>query len=241
MTDEEWLLSNLLEDTDSAKSITSDIRDAIIQILEEIRLGMVTGYPDLGIPPLDPLVISHLPFNVTWDDNNVYGNLTESELKDLSTFQTAKVLVSLLGLSIDVGLLLEHLELHGSYFMDGHALGIHVFGDGAYSIRLNSIIFTFYLKLGLGKYLSVKDVRADFSLKDAEVHFEHLMNGGLMGGLINEALSAELPAALGSLEELVLPPLMDLLKNRTNEYLHQYPLIPDFNISQIITDWPIIG
>lgn len=43
-----------------------------------------------------------------------------------------QVLVSVLGLSLDVGLLLENLQLHGNYFMDGHALGMHVFGDGAY-------------------------------------------------------------------------------------------------------------
>lgn len=43
-----------------------------------------------------------------------------------------QVLVSWLGLSEEVVLLFEQIQLHGSYVMDGHALGINVFGDGAY-------------------------------------------------------------------------------------------------------------
>lgn len=38
MTDEEWLLYSLLEeDSNNAKWIGNDIRDAILEILEEIR------------------------------------------------------------------------------------------------------------------------------------------------------------------------------------------------------------
>lgn len=35
-------------------------------------------------------------------------------------------------LYINLALELEHLELHGTYDMDGHALGLDVFGDGDY-------------------------------------------------------------------------------------------------------------
>lgn len=230
--DWEWWTSSLQDiDEMELKFIGNDIRDAIIQILDDIRQDMVTGFPELGIPVLDPLSIPFLPFNVTWDANNVLGNLSDSELVNLATFQTAKVLVNMLGMSVDIGLLLDNLLLHGYYFMDGHALDFDVFGDGNYHIQLNGLTFSFYMKLKLGKYLSVKDMTADFTLKDSVVQFEHLMNGGIVGGLINEALSVELPRVLGVVESSVLPPLLDLLVNRTNDYLHQFPIIPDFNIT----------
>nr|XP_053645900.1 uncharacterized protein LOC128697927 [Cherax quadricarinatus] len=131
--DWEWWTSSLqdIDDTE-LKFIGNDIRDAIIQILDDIRQDMVTGFPELGIPVLDPLSIPFLPFNVTWDANNVLGNLSDSELVNLATFQTAKVLVNMLGMSVDIGLLLDNLLLHGYYFMDGHALDFDVFGDGNY-------------------------------------------------------------------------------------------------------------
>ncbi|KAG7169892.1 uncharacterized protein LOC121865186 isoform X2 [Homarus americanus] len=232
--EEEWRVEDL--DEESVGWIGNIIRDAIIDILEDIREGMVTGFPELGIPPLDPLVIDSIPYNVSWDNNTVYGNMSGSELVDLATFQTAKVLVNVFGLSVDIGLLLDALELHGAYVMDGRALDLHVFGDGAYHIKLNEITLSFFMKLGLGKYVSVKEMTADFTLKSSKVQFEHLMNGGITGALINEALSVELPKVLGVMENLVIPPLMDLLQNRTNEFLRQYPIIPDFNITDIYTD-----
>lgn len=68
------------------------------------------------------------------------------------------------------------------------------------------------------------------------MRFEHLLGGGITGSLVNEALSQELPAVLGVLENLVLPPLMDVIKQEINEYLKQFPLLPNFNITRISDD-----
>ncbi|XP_063607343.1 uncharacterized protein LOC134781945 [Penaeus indicus] len=225
---------------DERQSTAETIRDAIIDILENVRLGMSTGWPDLNIPPLDPLTFNNFPYNVTWDNNTVYGNFLESELVYLSQFKTTQVLVQLqFELYVNLALELEQLELHGTYDMDGHALGLDVFGDGNYHITLNDVRMAFYLRAGIGdwgRHFQVKEITSDFMLHDADVRFEHLLGGGITGGLVNEALSQELPAVLGVLENLVLPPLMDVLKQEINEYLKQFPLIPDFNITRISYD-----
>lgn len=225
---------------DERQSTAETIRDAIIDMLENVRLGMATGWPDLNIPPLDPLTFNNFPYNVTWDNNTVYGSFLESELVYLSQFKTTQVLVQLqFELYVNLALELEQLELHGTYDMDGHALGLDVFGDGNYHITLNDVRIAFYLRAGIGdwgRHFQVKEITSDFMLHDADVRFEHLLGGGITGGLVNEALSQELPAVLGVLENLVLPPLMDVLKQEINEYLKQFPLIPDFNITRISYD-----
>ncbi|KAK7079013.1 hypothetical protein SK128_002771, partial [Halocaridina rubra] len=51
--------------------------------------------------------------------------------------------------------------------------------------------------------------------------------------LINEALSAEMPIVLKVLEDTLMPPLVATLKNKTNEYLMNFPIYPDFNLTSV--------
>ncbi|KAK4321138.1 hypothetical protein Pmani_008043 [Petrolisthes manimaculis] len=96
-------------------------------------------------------------------------------------------------------------------------------------IDLNDLRFLFYTYFGLsnfGKYIQCKLMTADFLLGDADVHFNNLMGGGVTGGLINEALSAELPFLLSIVEAKVLPPFLTTLTDAINEVLLNYPLLP---------------
>ena len=42
----------------------NEFEDAIIDSLENLKDQMVTGWPDEGIPPLDPLVLERVPIHI---------------------------------------------------------------------------------------------------------------------------------------------------------------------------------
>ncbi|XP_045584100.1 uncharacterized protein [Procambarus clarkii] len=212
---------------DSLPSPGNVIDDQIVEALENFREQMSIGWPDLGIPPLDPFLLASLPLNITSGETNFYGNLTEVSIKNLSNFSIDLVDSNLLFLKVDIVLGLQLLDIDGAYDIFG-AIGIFpIFGDGPFRLlayRLDAFDSNLSIEVALGvdEYdeLGVSELTIYADFNTTEVDFENVMGGGNMADFVNGVLSSLAPDILRALEDEYMPLMEEALKHEINTILH---------------------
>ncbi|XP_069174458.1 uncharacterized protein [Procambarus clarkii] len=207
---------------DSLPSPGNVIDDQIVEALENFREQMSIGWPDLGIPPLDPFLLASLPLNITSGETNFYGNLTEVSIKNLSNFSIDLVDSNLLFLKVDIVLGLQLLDIDGAYDIFG-AIGIFpIFGDGPFRLDAFDSNLSIEVALGVDEYdeLGVSELTIYADFNTTEVDFENVMGGGNMADFVNGVLSSLAPDILRALEDEYMPLMEEALKHEINTILH---------------------
>merc|ERR1712001_624221 len=85
-------------------------------ILEMLKAGMPTGFPELGIPVLDPFAVPH--FDIPHiSESGVEADITLDNLmvKNLATFETRNIHVDILDLNMQIELFVPLLRADGVY------------------------------------------------------------------------------------------------------------------------------
>ncbi|MPC33778.1 hypothetical protein E2C01_027140 [Portunus trituberculatus] len=109
---------------------------------------MVDGWPDLGVPPLDPLDLGTVNIDINSGSNRVKGSLSDVRVLGLSSFNIDKVHSQLLTLKVDMELGIPLLEINGTYSITGNAGILPVYGDG--NFRMDAYNFTLKGMIDLG-------------------------------------------------------------------------------------------
>ncbi|XP_076047676.1 uncharacterized protein LOC143029121 [Oratosquilla oratoria] len=196
--------------------------DLIIGELENIRTNMSTGWPELGIPPLDPLEVDFVNISVATANNHLQGFLANLVLENLSTFTIDEVHSSLLlHPGVKVNLSISELSLVGLYNLDGFlASVVPVYGAGPFKMQLMNVVLFLEVDLLILPELSVKTVIIDIDTNKTLVDFEGIMGGGEASDFFNGVLSSLGPEIFEIVEGKVVPQLEEHLKELINNALH---------------------
>ncbi|XP_045104307.1 uncharacterized protein LOC123499836 isoform X2 [Portunus trituberculatus] len=194
----------------------------IINALENLRNQMVDGWPDLGVPPLDPLDLGTVNIDINSGSNRVKGSLSDVRVLGLSSFNIDKVHSQLLTLKVDMELGIPLLEINGTYSITGNAGILPVYGDG--NFRMDAYNFTLKGMIDLGTteegYFGVAVLDLDVATPHIEINFEGMMGGGEMGDFVNGILNSMAPEFLQSLEDQYMPLLEETIRHEINQILH---------------------
>jgi len=139
------------------------------QTLENFKLTMSTGIPELGMPPLDPIHIKLIDFKFF----NMTIEFVDIDLEGFKTFQLKKSTVDRTGRTWYIELYIPRVEAAGTYIMSGTIppnldLGYST-GDERFSADKVSVIAS--VKLGeKGDKVDVKDM--DLTIKLQNIHIE---------------------------------------------------------------------
>ncbi|XP_042219802.1 uncharacterized protein LOC121864710 [Homarus americanus] len=214
-------------------SASNAIDDQIIKALESFREHMSSGWPELGIPVLDPLLLPEVDLNITAGNIDLKMNLSDVVINNLSNFTIDRVHSNLLFLKVDIDLGLAQLDVDGLYDILGTIGVFPVFGEGPF--LLDAFDLTFSVEVGLGRdeydELGVTILTMYVDLNTTEVDFENIMGGGDMADFVNGVLSSLAPDILQSLEEEYLPFLEEALKHEINTILHGGTRLGDDSIN----------
>jgi len=144
-----------------------------LRTLENFKLTMETGIPELGMPPLDPINIDLIDFkffNMTIEFVNIF-------LKGFKTFKLEKSTVDKRGRKWDIELSIPRVEAKGIYRMSGTIppnldLG---FSTGDERFSADRLYITASVKLGeKGSKVDVTDLDLSIKLKDIHLEMECL-------------------------------------------------------------------
>ncbi|KAG7170308.1 putative hemolymph juvenile hormone binding protein JHBP-like 5, partial [Homarus americanus] len=196
-------------------SASNAIDDQIIKALESFREHMSSGWPELGIPVLDPLLLPEVDLNITAGNIDLKMNLSDVVINNLSNFTIDRVHSNLLFLKVDIDLGLAQLDVDGLYDILGTIGVFPVFGEGPF--LLDAFDLTFSVEVGLGRD---EYDELGVTILTMYVDFENIMGGGDMADFVNGVLSSLAPDILQSLEEEYLPFLEEALKHEINTILH---------------------
>ncbi|PSN47718.1 hypothetical protein C0J52_04599, partial [Blattella germanica] len=220
----------LLESRLEERKIKNAIDDAIITALEQLRQLMSTGYPDLGIPPLDPLYIEHEDLKLESQLINLQLTIDETTVTQLSGFVIDKIENDLANLKADFGITLPQLEFVGMY----DALGeipdlIQIIGNGSYTLSLTGLSTWGTVTIGSegnseDGAVFIQSLDLDFSLEALKTGFENFMGGGSMGDLMNDLISENGPEYLEQMKPDINEYIANLAIGLANPILSHYTL-----------------
>jgi len=146
-----------------------DTNSCAEKTLEEFKLSMDTGIPELGMPPLDPIHIDLIDFKFF----NMTIEFVHVDMNGFKTFKLEKSSVDKNGRTWDIELSIPRVEAEGVYRMSGSIppnldLG---FSTGDERFSADKLYITASIKLGeKGNKVDVKDL--DLSIKISDVNIE---------------------------------------------------------------------
>ncbi|XP_042876261.1 uncharacterized protein LOC122255943 [Penaeus japonicus] len=202
-------------------SVRNVIDDQIIAALESFRNHMIDGWPELGIPPLDPLVLPEVRINVTSGTTHLHGSLTNLTINKMSTFTIDRVQSNILFFKVDVSLGLPMLDFAGNYDVGGAIDVLPIYGSGPFWMDAFDLQMSITIKLGEAEGgLGVSTLDLNFEANSTDIHFENIMGGGDMEDFVNGVLSSLGPDILQALEDVYEPWLEEALRKEINDILH---------------------
>ncbi|XP_037071453.1 uncharacterized protein LOC119092603 [Pollicipes pollicipes] len=189
------------------------IDDLIRKLLEQLRANMSQGFPQWGVPPLDPLHIANIPIAIDESGISVHANITDGDVTDLSQFVIDKVHVSLLTLKAQLALSLSDIKLVCNYFLEGLIADLFpLYGSGPSSVALSNISLSVNADLNLNRtdgheHVQIATMDFDFHVNAMDIQIHDLFDND------------DLATVIDGFADDIGPLLIDILVNDTRRDL----------------------
>ncbi|KAF2354203.1 hemolymph juvenile hormone binding, partial [Trinorchestia longiramus] len=112
------------------------IAEVVVDALEAMRPYFLTGLPNLGVPPLDPMgPLPSLSFHVNNEAIVLDGSVNDTMVRNLAQFIICQVNISVgLKPKFYIEFRLDNFHMDGLYDVDGLAVSLFpIFGNGNYT------------------------------------------------------------------------------------------------------------
>ncbi|XP_053691327.1 uncharacterized protein LOC128739852 [Sabethes cyaneus] len=196
-------------------------------LIEQFKVIMPCGVPDLGVPVLAPFELEHTAFDfeqkgLLYLDAEINNLLVD----DLNKFDVVNVDLKLLQMQLDFSFYFESVKTTGNYKAKGSAIGFIPFNRGGkFAFNFNGLTLDGTIKVQIdGDKLSVKDFKLKPTVKSVNSKFEGIFFLPLNTFIFNKIVEAAVPSFLRDNKEQVASYLEDMIKPQVNEMLQDYSL-----------------
>ncbi|XP_036345460.1 uncharacterized protein LOC118754680 [Rhagoletis pomonella] len=206
----------------TAESVGENV---VLDFFEQLRVRMCHPIPQLGLPALDPLQITHVEEEI----NNKYlidftGSVTDFKITGLSDFIINELRISTIRKSI-FNITLPMTALQAIYAAKGSvAYIVNLAGDGDAEAHLKDLSLRISFNLKSGKYLGIRNLSIKITVGELYIDFENLLEderiNDFFHALVNE-LGLELLTDLWTYEQGFLE---DYIQESVNIHIGQYTL-----------------
>ncbi|XP_043289431.1 uncharacterized protein [Venturia canescens] len=205
---------------DSAASIGLDFK--LRMLLDKFRSRMPYGFPELGVPVLEPLKLRDLNLETFHTEiGNVTLYLDNVTIDRLSSFNIDRARLSLIGPTITVNLSIPMVLTNGYYNISGiidNMVPIH--GAGHFEAVAHDFRIYFKTVLGYSHGMYMKSFDLDFSIKAADLSLENFMGGDESGTILTAVFKDLIPQAVEIIKPDILPPIQDFIASRANDTIY---------------------
>lgn len=189
--------------------LNNPIDDLLRKALETLRANMSQGFPQWGVPPLDPWIIGNVPLDVSGTGVSMKGNLSNLNITELSTFSIDSIHTNILTLKIDVALSVPTVALAGGYAIDGLIADLFpLYGGGPLSTQITNVPLQVTADMGRnGSSYIVQTLDFDLSIETLDIQLHNLFN------------SEDIATVVDGFVDDFGPELIDILVNDTRRDL----------------------
>jgi hypothetical protein len=181
------------------------IEGIINKKLEEFREKMKTGDPALGIPPLAPLEIDHVPVKINIGNIlELKGDFKNLRIDNLDHFVNNKLDVSIIKMKASFEFTFPDLIFSGFEDVNAKVFSVAPFwAHGNFSIAPKNVQITGDIKVSvsLNGNLNLKDMNIGLKMEGLDCNIENMLTGGDLSDLLNNMVSEILPATLRKFPE----------------------------------------
>jgi hypothetical protein len=213
----------------SRQSHKSQMDEVIIQLLNALKANMTMGFPNYGIPVLEPFKMEYIPVNISEPQISLDGNITNFKVVGLSRFEILNVSSEFPRFVLDIQLRFPALEISGEYNVKGKAGQVlPIFGSGPFSVNLTELTLAFgcSLQFKTGNRISMEELHYQIQIEKIEVNIEGLMGGGEFGKTLNDIINSQgLQVFVGVIEPKFHDQVVASLLEKINELLKGISLV----------------
>ncbi|XP_049887867.1 protein takeout-like [Pectinophora gossypiella] len=169
--------------------------NCIKRSFNHLRPYLARGLPDLGVPPVEPLLIDRLVMENDAGPVRVTAAFSNITVVGPSNYTITKIRSDLKKLRIDMGLVLPRIEITGRYEVSGQVLLFPVRSQGNFWAAFSDVaaiakIFGKQLERENVKYMAADRLLVDFKLKNARFKVRDTVNhGSVIGEAMNQFLN----------------------------------------------------
>lgn len=194
-------LFTLFSPAANQRSVSSIITDG----LEALKVQMVDGWPQYGIPSLVPLEISHKDFNIGSEELFANGFIDSCEVHGLNGFDIIKMEVNMIRSRITYEFNFGSLNVTTQYKADVGA-GYHIERDGGAFLALENLRVYGVIKYSTGIVtgnLQIKEINVNFEVGNVVSQIENLSKYRIMNRKLNEIVEEFINITINENTELV--------------------------------------
>ncbi|XP_014245421.1 protein takeout-like [Cimex lectularius] len=203
-----------------------DLAGCIKQSVEDLRPNLIQGIPELGVPPIEPLIIE--------EPISTKGSGLTVTTKDLKAHGGGNF--TILSMAIDIPsyiykftIAFDHLKILGNYVVDGKILMIPIKGDGdmicdVYNVEAFVTMHGEQITKDGVNQLHFKAMDVDVNVANGKIVLSNLFGGEkLLGDTINAAINLNFQYFLKELKPIISESLSLFILRSANKICDGLP------------------
>ncbi|GFT16515.1 uncharacterized protein NPIL_665361 [Nephila pilipes] len=177
-----------------AEEYDEKLSEFIKEILENFRDQMHEGIVDIGIPPIDPLVIPNINENIDDGIAQMLLRMRDINITGISKFHIEDLRADLEKGFANISISLPELTVDGYCFMNGKILRIFpINSDGPFFIHVTEVKIVGFGDLnvttGGETRIHMNDLKLNLTFGPLEIEFKSLLGGGRWTQMLVKILS----------------------------------------------------
>lgn len=213
-----------------------EINKCVFNSIEQLRDKLITGIPELSVPPIEPLILKHIrllrgPIGARLD-----VNLTNIQVFGPSTFKIRdfKIDPNNVVLTFKVGF--QKLDFQGKYQINTQILLLKLVGEGNVTGNFLGYESDCFLKShkvirNNQTHIIFEKMKFNIKINKAHINLDNLFNGDpVLGPASNEVLNANSDLLVDEIKPVLEDALSDLFTNISNKITEAFTydeLFPD--------------
>ncbi|KAL7740397.1 hypothetical protein ACLKA6_013194 [Drosophila palustris] len=182
------------------------VSSIIVDTLEALKVQMVDGWEQYGIPPLAPLKISHKDFNFGSDEMFAKGEFDDLEVNGLNEFEIKVMNANLITSRVTYELLFASLNVTTKYKANMGA-GYQLTRDGGAFLALENLKVFGSIKYSTGlagsKIFRIKEIQVNIVVDKVVSNIENLSKYRILNRKLNEIVEEFINITINENTELV--------------------------------------
>ncbi|XP_012230367.1 uncharacterized protein [Linepithema humile] len=189
-------------------------------MLESMKIIMRTGNDTLGIPVLDPFTADEIPIQIDEEMIKLDALLENVNVQGLSEYDVNSGDFKIVGLKIEMNLTWPLVVASTKYALEGKTSDFEIFGKGDVNLSARGFNFVTVMYFMInGKYLKVKSMETELSLKELDFKATGLFDDEELSELISAVISDMVPQLIDDYQDTVTEKLNGVVMNVLNEFL----------------------
>lgn len=181
--------SKIPDDIHLCKKDDPELNKCLGELFESLRPKLTTGIPEIGLPPMDPLVLPEVViFRGGSGQMKAIGH--DIKITGISNFKTNYIKADVDNLEIDVSVFFPYLRYEGQYDVNARFVNIPVKGKGpmrgnATEVNAQAILKGKFVEVDGEKFVEFISASVDVDVKDYSVRVEKLFPDKQLNDAIN--------------------------------------------------------